>query len=315
MSHQTKGKKPLVSVIVPTFNRPAMLKDALKSIAAQTYRPIEVIVVNDAGSDVESIVSRSIGRDPVIYLKHASNKGLAAARNTGLRGATGDYITYLDDDDVYYPDHVQTLVSFLSVSELKVAYTDAHQAEELLLNKTTPRFWLRDTPQRALSFLYQSNMSRLLPSSQPYMKLSNTGVDIFFRGGYNYRIVRRTIPFSHEFDREMMLVRNLIPVICIMHHRSCLERTGFFDETLTTHEDWDLWIRMSQEYDFAHIKRITCEYTVRGDGSNMTRAIRADFKRTMEIIYQRYSYLARNPTILEAQKASLQALERELASA
>ena len=324
-------KNPLISVIVPTFNRPAMLKDALASIAAQTYKPIEIIVVNDAGVDVECVVSRLGFEQRIIYLRHDTNKGLPAARNTGLKVASGDYIAYLDDDDVYYPDHIHTLVSFLLASDYKVAYTDAYQADQCKLRSflrelftireqssrqtAFPYSLLRIAPRWSLKFLYQTSQDLMSDLDHPYMRLNNCGIDIFCRGDGKYVIVKRSIQFSDDFDRDMMLVKNFIPVLCLMHHRSCLERTGLFDETLKAHEDWDLWIRMSREHDFAHIKKLTCEYTRRDDGSNITTAIRADFRRTMEIIYERYSHLTRSAKVVEAQRVCLQVLKDELARA
>src|ERR1044071_3963007 len=133
MLDQAEEQNPLVSVIIPTFNRPTMLKDALASIAAQTYAPVEIIVVNDAGVDFDYVVSPFRHKQRVIYLKHDTHRGLPAARNTGLRAASGDYIAYLDDDDVYYPDHIQTLASFLANSPYKVAYTDAYEAYQCKL--------------------------------------------------------------------------------------------------------------------------------------------------------------------------------------
>ena len=329
MLSQAETKNPLVSVIVPTFNRPAMLRDALASIAAQTYAPIEIIVVNDAGVDVEGVVSQMKSIRGVVYLKHANNRGLPAARNTGLKAASGDYIAYLDDDDVYYPDHIHTLVSFILASDYKVAYTDAYQADQCKLGNflrnfftiheqssretTFLYFWSRMAPQWCLRFLHHIFRFRTPYSHHPFTELNHSGVDVFKRGGDAYLIVKRTIPFSHDFDREMMMVKNFIPVLCIMHHRSCLDRTGLFDETLKTHEDWDLWIRMSQEYEFAHIKKVTCEYSRRMDGSNITTAIRPDFRRTLEVIYKKYSHLTKSRKVVEAQRAFLQEITDELA--
>jgi glycosyltransferase involved in cell wall biosynthesis len=307
-----------------------MLRDALASIAAQTYSPIEIIVVNDAGGDVEGVVSLFGLKQRIVYLKHAINKGLSAARNTGLKAASGDYIAYLDDDDVYYPDHIDTLVSFLLASDFKVAYTDAYQADQCKLSSFWRNFftiheqssrettllysWSRVVPGRCLRFLYQIFRPRIPYLNHPFVELNHSGVDLFTRGGGTYLIVKRTIPFSYDFDREMILVRNLMPVLCVMHHRCCLDRTGLFDETLTTHEDWDLWIRMSQEHNFAHIRKPTCEYSRRTDGSSMSSAIRADFRRTMELIYEKYSNLTLSPKVVEAQKAFLQELKNELAN-
>jgi glycosyltransferase involved in cell wall biosynthesis len=117
---------PLVSIIVPTFNRPAFLQKALNSIIAQTFKHLEIVVVNDAGEDVRAII-RNLNDARVIYFQHKQNLGLGATRNTGIQHAKGKYIAYLDDDDVFYPDHLETLISFLEKNpNYWVAYTDSY---------------------------------------------------------------------------------------------------------------------------------------------------------------------------------------------
>lgn len=117
-------KEPLlVSVIIPTYNRPQFLFDALQSILQQTYKNLEVIVVNDGGVDVGYIV-KSLNDTRFIYLNQPEHKGPSAARNTALKQAQGVYITYLDDDDSFYPHHVATLVDALRATHYKAAYTD-----------------------------------------------------------------------------------------------------------------------------------------------------------------------------------------------
>ena len=81
----------LVSVIVPTFNRPEMLANALQSIMAQTFGDFEVIVVNDAGVDVAPLVNHFNIKGTIRYINKETNQGLAAARNTGLKAARGKY--------------------------------------------------------------------------------------------------------------------------------------------------------------------------------------------------------------------------------
>lgn len=122
--------QPLVSIIVPTFNRPEALSDCLRSIEGQTFRHFEVVVVNDGGVDVANVVARWNARGAINYIRHPENRGPAAARNTGIRAATGDYIAYLDDDDLYYPDHLETLVNFLESTGCRAAYTDAVRAHQ-----------------------------------------------------------------------------------------------------------------------------------------------------------------------------------------
>lgn len=131
---------PLVSVIVPTFNRPELLTRALESIAAQTHPSIEVVVVNDGGDDVRDVVWRFAF---AVYKRHRTNTGLPSARNTGLKVAQGQYIAYLDDDDWFYPQHLATLVQTLSDGQ-RAAYSDAHaiypdQAPQLYLSNDYDR--------------------------------------------------------------------------------------------------------------------------------------------------------------------------------
>lgn len=122
----------LVSVIIPTYNRREMLTEALKSVLTQTHRNLEIIVVNDAGIDVQDIITKYDIDNIVTYIQHTENKGLAATRNTGVTKAEGKYIAYLDDDDIFYPDHLEILVTFLENSEYKIAYTDAVRVDQVL---------------------------------------------------------------------------------------------------------------------------------------------------------------------------------------
>ena len=128
------GKNPMVSVILPTFNRPKFLEQAVSSVLCQSYQDFEIIVVNDAGEDVEEIVNRLNQNGNIRYLKHDQNKGLAAARNTGIRASHGKYIAYLDDDDWFYPGHLETLVQALENKPFKVAYSDANRAWQEKIN-------------------------------------------------------------------------------------------------------------------------------------------------------------------------------------
>jgi GT2 family glycosyltransferase/glycosyltransferase involved in cell wall biosynthesis/SAM-dependent methyltransferase len=123
-------RTPKVSVIVPTYNRPDRLRTALASLVAQTYQDFEVIVVNDAGCEVRSVIDACADRHRITTICHDRNRGLAAARNSGLRVAKGVYIAYLDDDDRYLPNHLGTLVSYLDRQECRIAYTDAWRVHE-----------------------------------------------------------------------------------------------------------------------------------------------------------------------------------------
>lgn len=123
MARRSEG--PLVSVIVPTYNRLGTLVESLRSIQDQTYPYIEIIVINDGGVEIEDVLPRSDRGKKITYIKHSGNKGLPAARNSGIQAARGKYIAYLDDDDRYYPEHVEILVNHMASNDCRVAYTDA----------------------------------------------------------------------------------------------------------------------------------------------------------------------------------------------
>lgn len=116
---------PTVSVIIPTCNRLDMLERSVSSVLAQTLQPLEIIVVNDAGVAVEPLLA-SLDRKGIIRsATHTTNKGASAARNTGLAMARGDYIAYLDDDDLYLPEHLASVVPQLAASDCRFGYAFA----------------------------------------------------------------------------------------------------------------------------------------------------------------------------------------------
>ncbi|MCC6850398.1 MAG: glycosyltransferase [Deltaproteobacteria bacterium] len=236
--HAGGVRRPTVSVIVPTHDRPDMLRGALGSILAQTYRDFEIVVVNDCGVDVQHVIDGLDHQGRISAVRHAVNRGLAAARNTGLGVARGRFVAYLDDDDVFYPEHLETLVPLLEQRPDAVFYTDALRVVQV-------------------------------------------------RDATGHRTVARDRPYSNDFDRFRLLVRNQFPVLCVMHARDGWAAVGGFDESLTSHEDWDFWLRLSARFPFQHVASITADFTHRLDGSSMTSGIRPDFLRTAEIIYAR----------------------------
>jgi len=105
--------RPLASVIIPAYNAAPYIKEALDSVLGQTFSPIEIIVVNDGSPDTPALEEvLAPYRSHIIYLQQ-ENRGLAGARNTGIRAATGDYVALLDADDIWLPDYLQEQVGFL----------------------------------------------------------------------------------------------------------------------------------------------------------------------------------------------------------
>lgn len=110
------GVSQLVSIIIPTCNRSTLLQETLQSIVSQDYRPLQIIIVDDASTDdTSTVVEEWIARHPDVDLQYERQEkaGGPAARNRGARRATGEFIIFMDDDDVYADGflsaHVQTL--------------------------------------------------------------------------------------------------------------------------------------------------------------------------------------------------------------
>lgn len=131
---------PLVSVIIPVYNRAELLPRTLKSVVSQTYKDIEIIVVDDGSTeDIKSVVD--IFNDSRIkYIKHSKNEGLSKARNTGMKIARGDFIAFLDSDDEYLPEKIEKQVRFLEKNrDIDVVYCKA------LEEKMNGIYYLRST--------------------------------------------------------------------------------------------------------------------------------------------------------------------------
>ena len=99
---------PQISVIIPTYNRPKLLKEALLSLKNQTFKDFETIVVNDGGDKTAEKIIKEV-KLPKIRYYYTSHRGPTYALNRGLEMARGKYIAFLDDDDIFYPKHLELL--------------------------------------------------------------------------------------------------------------------------------------------------------------------------------------------------------------
>jgi glycosyltransferase involved in cell wall biosynthesis len=102
--------QPLISVVIPTYKRPDLVRRAINSVRNQTYRNLEVLVIDDGSADNTGSVVQSIPDPRIRYICHEANKGHSGARNTGIRAARGEYIALLDDDDEWREDKLQLQV-------------------------------------------------------------------------------------------------------------------------------------------------------------------------------------------------------------
>ncbi len=118
--------QPLVSVIIPTYNRAHLIRAAVDSVLAQTYRNLEIIVVDDGSTDTTAAVLGAL-TDPRLQYVQQPNGGRSQARNHALRHATGELISFLDSDDLYLPQKIEQQVNYLhNHPGVGMVYTSAH---------------------------------------------------------------------------------------------------------------------------------------------------------------------------------------------
>jgi len=107
------NNEPLVSIIIPTYNRAFCLANAIKSVLDQTYSNIEIIVVDGPSKDDTETVINKLGDKKIIYIREEKARGAGAARNTGIKVARGEYIAFQDSDNVWFPEKLEKQMDIL----------------------------------------------------------------------------------------------------------------------------------------------------------------------------------------------------------
>lgn len=184
-----------VSVVIPTFKRPESLKRAITSVISQSYRDIEIIVVDDNGQNTEfqkqsSRVVSSFNNNRITYLVHDVNRGGSAARNTGWKFAKGELITFLDDDDEISPNKIQKQVDCLCAHDK--TYGACYAAYHKLVSKNKI---IKGTEKSEGDVYLQALMRTLYVGSGSNLLLRKEAVDEV--GGYDES-------FSRNQDLEFM---------------------------------------------------------------------------------------------------------------
>ncbi len=196
-----------VTVIVRTKNRPKLLRQALTSIGSSGY-PCQVVVVNDGGESVDEIV-RDVIEDAKL-IAHETSMGRSEAANRGVREASSEFVTFLDDDDLHYAEHLPTLAAGWREDSTAV-YSDAVSA-----------FYSQDD-----------------------------------EGSWRLRDSMRL--YTHDFDHDLLLVDNFIPLTTLLMRRDDFLDLDGFNPRFDLFEDWEFLIRLSARGDFSHVPRVTCE--------------------------------------------------------
>lgn len=114
-----ESKLPTVSVIIPTYNRAHLVTRAICSVLAQTFQDFEILVVDDCSTDNTENVVNSYDDPRVRFMAHEVNRGGSAARNTGIRAASGEYLAFLDSDDEWLPEKLEKQLELFKATGLE----------------------------------------------------------------------------------------------------------------------------------------------------------------------------------------------------
>jgi glycosyltransferase involved in cell wall biosynthesis len=192
---------PRFSVVVPAYNAAATIDACVMSVLRQTERDLELIVVDDGSTDVTAGRVAAV-TDPRVVLHRQSNRGLAAARNAGTERASGEFVAFLDSDDLLLPSYLSRVRETLERDPgLDFVYSDA---------------WTFDDLSRRV-------------------RRHTTA---------HYQRPPRPAPATAAGLLRELVLRNFI-IIPVAVRRSVLLRHGGFDETMTSAEDWDMWLRLT----------------------------------------------------------------------
>jgi glycosyltransferase involved in cell wall biosynthesis len=133
MENKEYNNPPLVSVVIPTYNRPHLIGRAVQSVLNQTYQNFEIVVIDDSPNDETEQIIKSFNDQRIKYIKNKERKGPSAARNQGIKASDpqSKYIAFLDDDDEYLPQLLEKAVKKLEEnSDIVMVCTDAEMRDE-----------------------------------------------------------------------------------------------------------------------------------------------------------------------------------------
>jgi glycosyltransferase involved in cell wall biosynthesis len=212
--------KGLMSVIIPVYNRDVFVKEAIESIHTQSYRPIECIVVDDGSTDntiktVKNLIDQNNDDTFKIKLIKQDNSGAPSARNNGIKNASGEFIQFLDSDDLLYPNKIKDQVSvFQKQAKIDGVYGNWHHCtiESNVLIKGEK--WKDSIDQfyggcviHTLSFLFRRSFINTIGPWDESLK-RNQEIDYFLRGalaGGNFEYLPKLTGLWREHEGERIV--------------------------------------------------------------------------------------------------------------
>jgi len=244
-----KASSPLVSVVMPNFNCMTYITDALNSVWSQSFKDLEVIVVDDGSTDgSREWLAGQVNAHANLVLLHTDRIGPAAARNMAINKAKGKYIAFLDSDDTWMPEKLAT----------QIAFHEAH-------------------PSLVMSF---TNYARLDEANTPL----GDGYSVWSHFLSHNALVE---DFSFLNNAFVQLFRdNPVGTSTVVVSRESVLAVSLFDELLPSAEDIDLWLKLAAIGDVAASASVTTQYLVRA-GSESSRF--DDRMQALKMIKERFA--------------------------
>lgn len=205
----TTNKVPLVSIIIPAYNAATMVEETLDSLLRQTHPAIEIIVVDDGSKDDTAAVVRRYGRG-VQLLQQNNSGGCSAPRNTGLRVAQGEFVTFFDADDLMRPTKIASQVANFQAA-----------------------------PQIVASLTDYRNFTASAPFAETHFETCPQLQAELARRGASPAII------PGDTARDLLLIENFNISNSPMYRADFLRAQGAFDENLKASEDYELIYRVA----------------------------------------------------------------------
>lgn len=249
--------EPTVSVIIPVYNVAPYLREALDSVVHQTHRALQVIIIDDGSTDGSSSICDEYLTDPRVTVIHQENRGLSNARNAGLERMTGEYVCFLDPDDVFHAGFVESLLAVMDRVDIAVCGYDVYYTTKRICGKgksISPRMKPgRYDRTEALRALVDGRLNMSVWNKLYRRELWR---EIRFPDGHNYEDVDTMYRILDKCES----VRVMKPVLYF--HR---QRPGSITQTITRQNFADRQLAYSHLDEFVqtHIPEIFSEAQLR----------------------------------------------------
>jgi glycosyltransferase involved in cell wall biosynthesis len=242
-------REPLVSVIIPTFNRANCVGAAIDSARAQTHRSTEILVLDDGSTDdTRDLIGRSYASDPRVRYFYHSNRGVTATRNRGISLCRGNFIALLDSDDTWAPWKLELQLACMeSRPEIGMVWTDMEAVNPG--GDIVSRSYLRTMYS---AYQWFPREEQLFPQSFTLAEIAP---------GLGTLVDGRRLYTGEIFSQ--MIMGNLVHTSTVLLRRERLEKVrGFNEEFRISGEDYDFHLRTCREGPVGFIDAATIRYRI-----------------------------------------------------